>query len=300
MSHDLIGKVIVLAVVVSAWHSPQPEARAQAQVQRPPAKAQAPAAPAPDPAKNAARLKQILKDWEVQSQSLKTLVVHIERTDTKAGWDEKDQFKGYAMLKSPNYAFLDFQHVDIDPAKPDKPVFTDYERIICTGNEVWQYDSPAKQIFIYTLDKTTKKGVMDQGPLPFLFNMKAAEAEARYEMALIRETKTHCYIGVKPRLQVDQAAFSQASLSLNKANYYLPDRIIQLMPNGKDMKDFVLKEVEPNKPVAEANFKGVRVKGWSVRVNPQNDIAAPAPAAPPGRPNTVGRQQPAPSTAPRR
>ncbi len=300
MGRDLIGKAIVLVLAVSmpAGLLYQTQARAQGQpaVRQPSQRAPAIARPAaPDPARNAARLKQILKDWEVQSQSLKTLVVSIERTDNKAGFG-KDQFKGIAMLKSPNYAFLDFNHVDF--ADPKKPVVTPYERIVCTGTEVWQYDSPAEQIFIYTLDKNNRQRVLEEGPLPFLFNMKAAEAEARYEMALLKETEEHFVIGVKPRLDIDQGAFSQALLNLNKKNYYLPDRIMLVMPNGKDTKDFVLTKVEPNKKILDANFKGVLVKKWKVVRNPQNDIAPAAPGA--ARPNAVGRQQPAPAPAPRR
>ena len=298
MSRDLIGKVFVgvLAVSTLAGVLARSEARAQGQpAPRPQAKAQ-PAA-APDPAKNAARMTQILKDWEVQSQRLKTLVVRIERTDNKKGW-AKVQYSGYAMLKSPNYAFLDFKQL-VNP-DPKKPVFTDFERIVCTGNEVWLYDSPAKQIFIYPLDKQNRKRVLEEGPLPFLFDLKAAEAEARYEMVLLSETPAHCVIGVKPRLQIDQEAFSQAFLKLNKENYFLPSRITLLMPNEKDTKDFVLTKVEPNKSVPDVNFKGVLVKGWKVRRDPQKDIAAPAPAASPaGRPSAVGRQ-PGPAAGPRR
>ena len=64
---------------------------------------------------------------------------------------------------------------------------TPYERIICTGKEVWQYRSDTQQIFIFPLGKDEQKKAIEEGPLPFLFNMQADDARQRYQMTLISE-----------------------------------------------------------------------------------------------------------------
>ena len=63
--------------------------------------------------------------------------------------------------------------------------------------------------------RKTRQRALEEGPLPFLFNMKASEAEARYLMTLVSEDKDFYVISVAPRLRVDQEAFSKAFLKLN-------------------------------------------------------------------------------------
>ena len=60
---------------------------------------------------------------------------------------------------------------------------THTETIVCGQNDVWQYLYEGKQIFIFPLAKGERQRALDEGPLPFLFNMKAKEAEERYEMS---------------------------------------------------------------------------------------------------------------------
>jgi TIGR03009 family protein len=214
---------------------------------------------------NDPRMKQILREWEKRSTLLKTLDVKITRIDDDPAWNVHDEYRGRAFLKSPNLACLDFHKV---VEEKGKKALVHSERIICTGNDVWQYKSDTHQIFIFPLDKETQKRALEEGPLPFLFQMRAAEAEARYVMNVISEGNEYFVIGVYPKLKIDQESFSQAFLQLNKSNY-LPGRIKLISPNGKGTKDFKLSEVQPNVKVEEANFKGVLLGApWKVVRNP--------------------------------
>jgi TIGR03009 family protein len=275
-------RVLVLAVVAttSGFHS------ADAQGTRPPAAQPArqaaaqPARPAPTP--NDARMKQLLKVWEQRSALLKTLDVKITRSDKSEAWGN-EEFEGRAILQSPNLAWLDFKKVSVDDK--GKAVLKPYERIVCTGTEVWQYRSDARQIFIFPLEKKDQKRALEEGPLPFLFNMKASEAEARYLMTLVSEDKDFYVISVAPRLRVDQEAFSKAFLKLN-GKTFLPDRIFLVSPDGKSTKDFTLTEVHPNAQVMSENFVGKPLpKPWQISRDPggnggQNMGARPPMAAP--------------------
>lgn len=311
MRSDFIGRVFVLAVsatataavisTASAQQAARPPQSAPAQgsgpasrpVQAPAKKAATPVA-AKDPAAAAERMKPLLKAWEQRSAQLKSLDVEITRVDESEAWGI-DQYEGRAMLKSPNLARLDFSKVD--KTDPKKPKLVHDERIICTGKEVWQYKSPQKQISIFTLDKENQKRALEEGPLPFLFNMKAAAAEARYKMSLISEAKDHWVIEIVPLLQVDQEAFSLAFLRLTRENY-LPDRIKLISPNGKDTKEFFLRSVKPNANINDQNFVGTAMpKPWTMVRNPGIE----APAAPGGNPAAnVGARPRNPAPAPRR
>jgi TIGR03009 family protein len=251
------------------------------------------AAPAPpDPAK----MKQLLKVWEQRSAKLKTLDVTIDRVDNSPAWG-KEVFKGRAILKSPNLAFLDFKKLTQSEADPRKKELKDYEQIRCTGTEVWQYRADTMQIFIFSLGKENQKRALEEGPLPFLFNMKAADAEARYQMSMVRETRDYFVIAVVPLLKIDQESFSKAFLKLNSQTY-LPDRIFLVSPDGKSTKDFVLSNVRRNAPVAEANFKGTILSTWKV-VREEEGAASPRAAAPP-RAAAAPVRQPPPAPAGRR
>lgn len=269
-----------------AQTAPAPAPKDQA-----PAPAQAPegAAPAVDPAK----MDKLLGLWERQSTLLKTLDAKVFRTDVIPAWDEVEYYEGRAIFKSPNLAFIDFRKIKQDedrkPIKDPKTnawVSVPEERILCTGDEVWQYKSDTRQIFIYPLEEGQAEKAIEEGPLPFLFNMKAEAAKKRYVMTLMSEDDKAYGISIKPRLDVDKESFSQAFVQLDR-KYLLPIRIVLMSPDGKSKKDFQLGPIEPNKAVDDSNFQGKPIANWKVIRNPSAEdlagedqtAAAPAPAA---------------------
>jgi TIGR03009 family protein len=256
---------------------PLSHAHGQTPRQNPPAAApaprQAPApaqpaanAPTPGAAEMAQKMERLLELWEGQSARLKTLDVKIKRSDKAPGWGA-DEYEGRAILKAPNYAFLNFDKaVDENGKKKLVPS----EQIRCTGSEVWQYKFDTHQIFVFPLDREQRKRALEEGPLPFLFNMKAAEAKARYTMRLLREDPESYIISVVPKVEIDQESFSKAFVQLDR-KFLLPTRIYLLSPNGKDSKDFLLYDIKPQANVEDANFQGVKAKGWDLVRNPGGD-----------------------------
>ena len=263
------------AVAQDARTKPAPVARPQAKAAaRTPAPAGGTqtAAAQPQPAVNDAPVKQLLGEWEKKSAELKTLDVHLKRTDHALdnAWDD-EEYLGRAILQSPDHAWLNFDK--IKKGKDGKLVSVPHERIICTGTEIWQYLSETKQILIFPLAKEEQKRAMDEGPLPFLFNMRAADAEARYLMSIVKETPEFYVLSVTPRLRIDQEAFSKAFLQLNRTTY-LPVRIKLISPEGNNTKDYVLSDVKRNTEVRPENFKGVVLaKPWQVLRDPGNEVA---------------------------
>lgn len=295
MGRRIRGVFLLTAVATSAGGPV-----ALAQVARPPVApaGRPPAAPAsgapaagtrPLASPNDPRMRQVLREWEQRSARLKSLDVKILRVDKDPAWGDDQMYEGRAFLQSPNLACLDFKKVGKGPQ--GKKSLIDSERIICTGKEVWQYKSDAKQIFIFPLDQENQKRALEEGPLPFLFNMRAADAEARYQMTIVREDKAYFVLSIVPRLQIDRESFSKAFLQLNRATY-LPDRIYLVSPNGKASKDFSLVEVQPNVAINPRNFQGIPLpKPWIIERNPGMQEAQrpqprlgnqPAPAVPAG------------------
>ncbi len=155
-----------------------------------------------------------------------------------------------------------------DPKNPKKRSTTAHETIICGEKEVWQYLHPTKQIFVYPLAKESRQRALEEGPLPFLFNMKAQQAEARYEMKLVKEDQQYYYVLVRPKLPADKEEFRTAQIVLDK-KWLLPVRIYLTSPDNKSTKDFRFEHVVPNAEVKNAWFQGHPAKDYKLERNPQ-------------------------------
>jgi TIGR03009 family protein len=237
-------------------------------------------------------MQQLLADWEGQSKKLETLELAIYRIDKDSQWGDVEHYVGRAAFKNPQLAFLDFRKVKMQeqPDAKDKKkkvlvplkkngqiVSVPFETIVCTGEEVWQYRYDVKQIYIFPLDKDQRKRTLEEGPLPFLFNMRAADAQQRYKMELKGEDDGRYLVLIKPLLQQDQDTFSMAWVYLDK-EFLLPRRIFLRDPNGKMTKDFHLTQHKANEKVDPRLFVGVNPGNqFKIERNP----GGPAPASTP-------------------
>ncbi len=262
------------------------------------------------------RMERLLADWAGQSAKLRTLNVSLYRIDTTPDWDEEDHYEGTAAFEKPQRAFLDFRKVQtrfapdpknatkkklvavLDPATK-KPISRPHETIVCTGDEVWHYRYDVKQVFIYTLDRDQRKRALEEGPLPFLFDMRVDEAHRRYEMALQGEDEKRYFVVIKPKLQDDKESFSRAWVFLER-KYLLPTRIVLFAPDGKSSKDFRVENIQANKPINPRFFKGVEPPGkaWTVERNPGMAPAAKDPRRAPRARGDQTARRPASADAP--
>jgi TIGR03009 family protein len=228
-----------------------------------------------------AKMNELLRQWEEQSSKITTLDAQFTREDVLAAWQTKELYVGRAILKSPDLVFLDFQKVENNKKVP-------YEQIRCTGKEVYHLRSANSQIFIYPMPAQADQRALQEGPLPFLFNMRAADAKQRYFMTLKSETLTTYVIQIKPRQEIDREAFIQADVLLDKQKF-LPTAMRLYAPNGKDYQTYKFTGegcwIKPNAPVNETNFEPLILKGWQVIRNPDGKGGAPGS-------NAVGAQAP--------
>ena len=85
-----------------------------------------------------------------------------------------------------------------------------FETILCTGTEVWHYRSDVTRLIIWALNNEARKKALDEGPLPFLFRMKAGDAKQRYQMTLRLQDKKSSLVMILPRMKEDKDVFSTA------------------------------------------------------------------------------------------
>jgi TIGR03009 family protein len=274
-----------VAVAFGQTAAPRPNAPAQAPPR--PAPAQAPPSPgvggavpkaAEDPAARR-KMDELLVQWEKKSTGFQTLdAAFVGEEDD--GFGPPIRFQGRALLKSPNLAFLHFERPDANGK------FAPYEQIRCTGNEVYHYKATTSQIFIYPLAPDERQRALEEGPLPFLFNMRAENAKRRYVFVFLRELPNYHKVQIIPRQKIDREAFSMAIVLLDKKTF-LPKALRLWDPeNGKSTKTYEFKEIRPNAPVDDKNFQGEIFRGWKVIRNPDANGRPQAAGAPlaPGRP----------------
>jgi TIGR03009 family protein len=264
-----------IGVSASLAQEPAPRNETTPRAKNRGAPAPAPREAAPKQPVNPAMMNWLLEEWEKQSRRLKSLDVTILRIDDSPAWGDKDYYEGRALFKAPNLAFIDFNMIKQDANKKPmrdpatkKFITTPYERIVCTGTEVWQYRSDVQQVTIFPLQKNEQQKAIEEGPLPFLFNMRADDARKRYQMTLMSKDDKSYGVSIKPKLDVDKESFSLAFVNLDK-DYLLPIRIVMKSPDGKSTKDFRLGPMAPNKTVNDKNFEGKPLgPPWKVIRNP--------------------------------
>jgi TIGR03009 family protein len=290
----------ILAVAVSSGVMLAVSAQEPAQgTSRPsPAKAAARPAPPPDPR----RMEAILKQWETESASNHALTVQFTRVDTSLVWNDRVEYRGSAMLARPNKAYLQFDRLEGGKA------LTKDEVIVCDGAKVYQFAFKPKEIFVFPLDPQARQRALQEGPLPFLFNMKADDAKRRYDMELMQENDTKYLIAVRPKLEIDLEAFSVAYIFLDKKTF-MPTRLrldgpAEIDAKGKkkapkEMKEFAFGKLERNVAVPPEFFAGEEMAArllaskqpprWKRINNPQREADAKGAAGP-----RIGAGRPAP------
>lgn len=321
-----------MALAVGAWSSGSVHAQKPANApapRRPPASAVDKAAqtaenPEVTKARQAADLQTLaemntlLDLWEKQSKKTVSLNVSFDKVVRDEGFGE-EYFRGRAMLQSPDLACLEFTKCKLDaegkpltlPDKSGKPVVQmnpePDERIVCTGNEVLQYFWGDRKIFVFPLDKQARQKSLQQGPLPFLFNMKAAEAKRRYSMRLLKQDANEYLIGIVPNEAIDRESFTKAFLWLNKTTF-LPNKL-WLLPenNAKSRVEYTFtgsnNTIVTNVAMDKTIFSFAKIAGWKVIVNPGQDGQAaqgnpPGTAVGPGGTPSARRPVPQPAMRP--
>lgn len=253
-----------------------------APAQRPPAANAAIPKAAPASAVDVKKMEDLLKRWESQSKQISSLVVQYVRVDDDRVFSSTKKYEGQAMLQKPDLVYFDFYEV-----VPGKTKAFD-ERIVCDGKNVYQFKGASKQIFVYPLPKNQQEKALNQGALPFLFDMSVAKAKNRYEMSFRGEDETSYFIKIIPLLAIDREEYSQAMLQLSK-DRLLPMAIKLTSPGGKETKlfTFLPEKSIPNGPIAPAAFDGTSMaealskkSGWKVIYNP-DPSGVPQPAAAP-------------------
>lgn len=225
--------------------------------------------PAQDP--NAAKLDEVLNNWEKAMTSVQSIQVGCTRITLDKTFNNKETFKGMAKyLKSGlpgqgSRASLEL-YKDTDKG-PRQDIF---EKYICTGNFLYEYSPANKVIRVHELPPPKPGQVADDNLLSFLFGMKAAEAKQRYALTYVPPPATdkwYYYLKVQPKHAQDKADFTEARLVLLQSNY-MPRQVWFHQPNGNEVTwDFP--QMQTNVEIPLAHFQQPALpQGWQFEKMP--------------------------------
>lgn len=207
-------------------------------------------------------LVPVLQRWEKEMSKVETLAARCVRTDLSKTFGNKEVYEGGAhymkLVNGEQVTNLALLHME---RKSNKEIF---ERYICTGEAFYQYVPQAKEIRFHKLPAQQPGQVADDNFLPFIFGMKAATAQQRYEMTLSSpEDQNYYYLMIRPRNPRDRADFTIARLALRKDNF-MPAQLWFKEPNS-DEHTWDIPKIQINVQIDRKEFMAPDVPpGWKM------------------------------------
>lgn len=238
--------------------------------------AQQPSGP-PAPQPTDPRLDQLLARWEKETAGIKSMVATIKCTRKNNVFNRTETLEGTAkFMQQADGSYLARLHLE------DKGNKNRYETYICTGSHIYVVRPEEKSIYAYSLPVKQQKQLPDDGPMPFLFGMKAETAKKRYQLKLAaKQDEFYTYVDVLPNFARDQADFTYARLAiLNKT--FLPAQIYWVEPNKVevtwDVGDFQKNVLGPEH---RPEFNQPKLPpGWELKTEQKLDQPPASPAPP--------------------
>ena len=187
-------------------------------------------------------LQKILDEWEKKSALIKSLHGTHTRVVYNLVFEVEKLSEGKFYVETPDKGRIDL--VGLPPKKgevskrlgkkgePFRLVADRAEKWICDGLEVKMVNDDEKNYEVEDLPKHLRGTNIINGPLPFLFGMKAAEIKRRYHIELIptKNTEVHT-LRVVPRRLNDRDNYKEAFVRLDKARF-LPTAVKLVDPTG--------------------------------------------------------------------
>ncbi len=252
-----------------------------------PLAAQTPPPNGPAPS-SSERLDGLLKACEARMATIKGLTVQVSRTETHPLTKKQTIYVGEAAFMKPNLMRLDLTHHDEVNEKDAQK--TNFERLICDGQRIYEYAPKDKLIIVHDMPKGGNLAD-DNLVLGFLTGMKAVAAKQRFDLVLEkdveRENGWYWHVRITPKSDADRREFTLAELVIWAKNpnpagqpdiALLPYRVWFRAPNGKEVI-YLLEKMQPNAKLTKESFAMTKIEGYKQTFS--TPAAPPSPALKP-------------------
>ena len=173
--------------------------------------------------------------------------------------------------------------------KPYELTADSAEMWICSGQEIIMVNGDEKTYEIVPVPKHLRGTNIIDGPLPFLFGMKADKAHERFQITLVGKNQLVMFLRIVPRRKSDKDNYEMAEIKLDRKTY-LPIAVKLHDPTGNLETLYEFEILDMNKSSLRAKLAGVfgdsdpfqpdlRKKGYKL-VLPSQEEGTARPSAP--------------------
>lgn len=237
---------------VDADDEPEPPPRAKS------AKAARPPAEVLRVPKYSPELEKVLNDWQQKTSQFKKLAGEFTRFKYDPVFEVEKRAEGKFGYEAPDKGNYELRAAEIPKGavakkkgkggNPFKLEPDAAERWVCNGKEVIRINEKEKTFEKVPIPPDSQGENIIDGPLPFLFGMKAQRAKLRYkELKLLKNAEGEIILEVHPRLQADSQNWEKAIVIID-AEKFLPKAVKLFHPAGAEtVHVFKNVEVDPKR-----------------------------------------------------
>lgn len=189
------------------------------------------------------RLNQLLAKWETESKNTKLMACdftrwHYDNRAAPAGI-HATWARGVIRYAAPDKGEFRVDELQFFKGmEGDKPKYgpdpkQQGEYWVCNGTELLEFDRAEQTCVIQVLPPEMRGQKIFQSPLPFVFNLNAAEVQQRYwvrEVAPPASKQNTYLLEAWPKSQEDRAQYLFVQISID-AETFLPQALILYAPN---------------------------------------------------------------------
>lgn len=269
-------------------------------------------------------LETLLKDWEINSAKVKKLVGDFKRFKYDKVFSVELRAEGKFAYESPDKGYYQFEGTEIPAGVKSRKSYTDKdpntgkivqvpfslkpdttEHWVCDGEYIFKINDRDRQFERVPIPPENRGQNIIDGPLPFLFGMKADRAKRRYTFEMMDskpEFPSTVWLLVRPRLPMDASNWSEARVGINQKTF-LPVAVMLTDPSGNSETVHLFSKVEanPKQGILPALFGGGNPFQPDLRKYKmvQNEKEGSIDGADPDSPGVSSRPPSTPGTRPR-
>lgn len=234
-------------------------------------------------------LEQLLQDWERESAKFQRLAGTFSRRRYDHVFGVEFWAVGKFVYQAPDKGNYELTGVTAPAGAKVKfadPQADDSEKWVCTGAYVLKINDKAKTYESVEIPANQRGQNIIDGPLPFLFGMKAEQAKLRYRLELLDPHPgypTYFQLQVFPRRQDDLASWQEAKIILNPKTF-LPRAVMLKHPGNSETvhifneKEFAINNVNKFREFFAGDPFNPKLGGYKPVLN---EAAAPRTGAAP-------------------
>lgn len=226
---DLSLAILACCGALAAAQGQKSSGSAKGAAATPPAQKKAPATPtliARNDIQAIALMNNLLEQWGERSRSYKTIRAEFTLRDFDKDFGTQI-FDCVALIQSPNLVSLEKAERAGDGTvrRVNRKAISDRDELfVCDGTSIYQYVGKSRQVLVNELPPEDRNKPLQEGALPFLFNMEPERVKRRYRFFLRQIHENYWFVQIEPRMANDPDEFRLAWIRLNKKTF-LPDKL---------------------------------------------------------------------------